>query len=132
MAPICNYNWGATSAARHMENIRQMVAHDLPFEYYWIDAEWFGVGGWGSNAGNWAVKKNLYPEGFKPISDLLHSAGRKLLLWFEPERVCEGTPWYTEHSEWLLDVPMDKKVYRGFRRQGRVGYSRIRSPLGAK
>ncbi len=101
-----------------MEDIRQMVAHDLPFEYYWIDAGWFGVGDWGSNPGNWKVKKDLYPDGFKPISDLLHSAGRKLLLWFEPERVCEGTPWYTEHREWLLQVPTDKKVYRGFAAKG--------------
>ncbi len=62
--------------------------------------------------------RDLYPQGFKPISDLLHSAGRKLLLWFEPERVCEGTPWYTEHSEWLLEVPKDKRVYRGFGAQG--------------
>lgn len=118
MEPICNYNWGATSAARHMENIRQMAAHDLPFEYYWIDAGWFGKGDWGNNTGNWTPKKDLYPEGFKPIGDLLHSVGRKLLLWFEPERVCEGTPWYTEHSAWLLEVPEDKKVYRGFVARG--------------
>ena len=118
MAPVCNYSWGATSAARHMENIRQLVAHDLPFEYYWIDAGWFGVGDWGKSTGNWEAKKDLYPEGFKPISDLLHKAGRKLLVWFEPERVCEGTPWYTEHSEWLLQVPADRKVYRGMVAKG--------------
>jgi alpha-galactosidase len=114
VAPICNYDWGATSAAKHMENIRQMVAHDLPFEYYWIDAGWFGAGEWWNNTGNWKAKKDLYPAGFKPISDLLHSAGRNLELWFEPERVCKGTPWYSEHSEWLLEVPADKKVYSGF------------------
>jgi hypothetical protein len=118
VAPITNHNWGETSAACHLENIRQIIAHDLPVEYYWIDAGWFGKGPWWNNAGNWEVKKELYPQGFKPISDLLHSAGRKLLLWFEPERVCEGTPWYTEHSEWLLEVPKDKKVYRGFDAKG--------------
>jgi alpha-galactosidase len=118
MAPICNYNWGATSAARHMENIRQLVAHDLPFEYYWIDAGWFGVGEWWKNTGDWMVKKDLYPEGFKPISDLLHSAGRKLLVWFEPERVCEETSWYTEHGEWLLEVPRDRRVSRGMAAKG--------------
>lgn len=118
MEPICNYNWGATSAARHMENIRQMAAHDFPFDYYWIDAGWFGDGDWGNNTGNWKPKRDLYPEGFKPISDLLHSVGRKLLLWFEPERVCEGTPWYTEHAAWLLEVPEDRRIYRGFAAKG--------------
>ncbi len=104
-APITNANWGGTPAASHLANIRQIIAHDLPLDYYWIDAEWFGKGPWWKNPGNWEVKRDLYPQGFKPISDLLHSSGRKLLLWFEPERVCVGTPWYTEHAEWLLDVP---------------------------
>jgi alpha-galactosidase len=117
-APITNPNWGETRAADHLENIRQIIAHDLPMDYYWIDAEWFGQGPWWKNPGNWEVKKDVYPQGFKPISDLLHSSGRKLLLWFEPERVCAGTPWYTAHSEWLLEVPKDKKVYRGFDGEG--------------
>lgn len=112
--PIASSNWGGTSAAHHLENVRQIIAHDLPMDYYWIDAEWFGKGPWYKNPGDWEVKRDLYPQGFKPISDLLHASGRKLLLWFEPERVCEGTPWYTEHAEWLLEVPKDKRVYRGF------------------
>jgi len=68
--------------------------------------------------GKLEANKILYPQGFKPISDLLHASGRKLLLWFEPERVCEGTPWYTEHAQWLLDVPKDRRVYRGFDAKG--------------
>jgi len=116
--PITNHNWGGTPASDHLENIRQIIAHDVPMDYYWIDAEWFGNGPWWKNVGNWEAKKDLYPEGLKPISDLLHSSGRKLLLWFEPERVCEGTPWYTEHAEWLLEVPKDKRVYRGFDAKG--------------
>ncbi len=118
VVPITNHNWGGTRAADHLENIRQIIAHDLPVEYYWIDAEWFGNGPWWKNPGNWEVKKDLYPHGFKPISDLLHSSGRKLLLWFEPERVCEGTPWYTEHAAWLLEAPKEKRVYRGFDGKG--------------
>jgi alpha-galactosidase len=112
--PIANSNWGGTSAEDHLKNIHQIVAHDLPMDYYWIDAEWFGTGHWWKNTGNWEVKKDLYPQGFKPISDLLHASGRKLLLWFEPERVCEGTPWYTQYQKWLLNVPENKRVYRGF------------------
>jgi alpha-galactosidase len=109
--PICNANWGGTPAATHLENIKQMVAHRLPMDYYWIDAEWFGHGPWWENTGDWQIKKDLYPQGFKPISDFLHSSGLKFLLWFEPERVCEGTPWYTEQAKWLLEVPKDRRVY---------------------
>lgn len=114
LAPLSNHNWGGTPAVDHLQNIRHIVAHDLPMDYYWIDAEWFGDGPWWRNVGNWEPNRVLYPQGFKPISDLLHASGRKLLLWFEPERVCEGTPWYRDHQSWLLEVPPDKRVYRGF------------------
>jgi alpha-galactosidase len=60
-APITVPNWGATPAADHLENIRQIIAHDLPMDYYWIDAGWFGKGPWWRNPGNWEVKKDLYP-----------------------------------------------------------------------
>ena len=106
-----NSNWGGTSAADHLENIRAIVAHDLPVEYYWIDAEWFGEAPWHEHAGDWVPRAGLYPQGFKPIADALHASGRKLLVWFEPERVCEGTPWYDAHREWLLDVPKERRHY---------------------
>jgi alpha-galactosidase len=109
--PIFNTNWGGTPATNHLENIDALVAHDLPVEFYWIDAEWFGRGAWWLNPGDWRVKQDLYPAGFRPISDALHQSGRKLLLWFEPERVCEGTPWFEEHPRWLLEVPPERRVY---------------------
>lgn len=110
--PVLNSNWGGTRAADHLANIKAIAASNLPVDYYWIDAEWFGSGPWWQNAGNWQVNKALYPDGFKPLSDLLHQSGRKLLLWFEPERVCEGTPWAGELDKWLLAIPPEKRVYR--------------------
>lgn len=109
--PLFNGNWGGTSAASHLANIRAIIEHQLPVEFYWIDAEWFGQGPWWMNPGNWRVKKDLYPDGFKPISDALHASGRKLLLWFEPERVCAGTPWAGELRPWLLTVPPERRFY---------------------
>jgi alpha-galactosidase len=107
VAPITCGNWGGTRAEVHLDNIRKIIRHNLPIEYYWIDAEWFGqmggAGSWAVNVGNWQVKKDLYPEGFRPISLALRQSGRELLLWFEPERVFKGTPWYNEHHHWLMD-----------------------------
>ena len=111
IAPITCGNWGGTSAEVHLDNIRKIEGHKLPIEYYWIDAEWFGSGGWFRAVGDWSVKKDLYPGGFKPISDALHATGRKLLLWFEPERVAKGSPWYVEHKEWLLDTGGDMLLW---------------------
>ncbi len=111
IAPLCNGNWGGTPAAVHLDNIRQIVEQDLPFEYYWIDAEWFGEPGhWMKNAGHWTPRPDLYPEGLAPLSEALHRAGRKLLLWFEPERVAPGTPWAAELEPWLLALPPEKAV----------------------
>ena len=105
VGPLCNGNWGATPAEVHLDNIRKIIKHELPFEYYWIDAEWFGKGGWPVSAGDWQVKPDLYPNGFKPISDLLHQSGKKFLLWMEYERVSPGTPWASECAKWLLRIP---------------------------
>lgn len=107
VAPITCGNWGGTRAEVHLDNIQKIIQHDLPVEYYWIDAEWYGKGPWPVNVGDWTVKKDLYPEGFKPLSDALRRTGRQLLLWFEPERVFKGTPWYREHRDWLLDLGRD-------------------------
>jgi alpha-galactosidase len=109
--PILNGNWGATPAAMHLQNIEAITSHNLPIEFYWIDAEWFGQGPWWVNPGDWRLKSDLYPDGLKPLSDALHRSGRKLLLWFEPERVCEKTPWFKEHPEWLLETPTPRRVY---------------------
>lgn len=107
IAPVTCGNWGGTRAEIHLDNIQQIIRHELPIDYYWIDAEWFGHGGWPVNVGNWEVKKELYPAGFKPLSETLRKSGRELMLWFEPERVFKGTPWHKEHREWLLDTGGD-------------------------
>lgn len=110
IAPITNGNWGATSATVHMDNIRNIIEQKLPIEYYWIDAGWYGdpnatdVGSWATNVGNWTIKPNIYPHGFKDIGRMLRATDRELMLWFEPERVHAGTPWHKEHPEWLLSV----------------------------
>ena len=34
-----------------IKNIRQIFAHGLAMDYYWIDAEWFGNGPWWNDPG---------------------------------------------------------------------------------
>jgi alpha-galactosidase len=103
VAPITWGNWGCTSAEVHLDNIQKSIDAHLPVDYYWIDAGWYGQGDWGLNVGNWTIDKVLYPQGFKPLGELLHRSGRKLMLWFEPERVHRDTEWYKSHHDWLID-----------------------------
>ena len=109
--PICNGSWGGTPTPEHLDAIKAIEAHGLPYDYYWIDAGWYGTstkpcpnvfeGDWGTT-GDWRVNRTYHPDGLKPISDAAHRAGMKFLLWFEPERAKYGTPVTLEHPEWFL------------------------------
>ena len=109
--PICCGSWGGMPTAGHLELIAKIAEHRLPYDYYWVDAGWYGTatepcpdvftGKWWI-VGDWRVNPNYHPHGLKPISDAAHRAGLKFLLWFEPERAKYGTPVTLEHPEWFL------------------------------
>ncbi len=73
-------------------------------EYLWLDAGWF-EGGWPNGVGNWFAKKDAFPNGLKAVSDAIKKMGMGLLLWFEPERVHQGTWLDREHPDWILRLP---------------------------
>lgn len=118
--PIILSGWGGTAASEHLKNIQRIIEHDLPIECYWIDAEWFGEGSWWNQPGNWPVKQDLYPHGFRPISETLHQSGRQFLLWVEPQRVCKDTPWYQfkERENWLLELGNGEDSYKQWKTGG--------------
>jgi alpha-galactosidase len=103
-APITNGNWGGTAASIHLDNIAKIAQHKLAIDYYWIDAEWYGKAPWNDSVGDWKLRADVYPNGMRPLSDALRRDGRRLMLWFEPERVHRDTPWYRDHKSWLLDT----------------------------
>ena len=81
-------------------------------DVFWLDAGWHTGASdyqegknWASTTGNWTVDRERFPDGMKPVSDAVHAAGAKFMLWFEPERVVKGTQWAVEHKEWMLDCP---------------------------
>jgi len=82
----------------------------LDFETFWVDAGWF-EGGWPHGVGNWFPKKDAFPNGFKPLSDVAHGLGMKFLVWFEPERVAAGSWLHREHPEWLLAHADGASIY---------------------
>lgn len=109
--PVCNLAWGGTPTAGHLEQIRRIAEQRLSYDYYWIDAGWYGTapepcldvfhGKWWI-VGDWRVNPHYHPDGLRPVSDAVHRAGMKLLLWIEPERALYGTPVTIEHPEWFL------------------------------
>ncbi|MCX6221530.1 MAG: alpha-galactosidase [Bacteroidia bacterium] len=89
-----------------MATVERFKQFGIVPEVCWIDAGWYEGGDqWWQGVGNWVVDKKRFPNGLKPVSDVVHAAGAKLLLWLEPERVRKGTRFYKEHREWLLESP---------------------------
>jgi len=75
-------------------------------EYLWIDAGWYEFReGWWDGVGNWFVDRKRFPNGLRPVSDALRKMGMGLILWFEPERVYQGTWLDREHPEWIIKLP---------------------------
>ncbi len=109
--PVCDGSWGGTPTPGHLANIERISQQDLPYDYYWVDAGWYGTskkpcpnvfeGEW-QITGDWRVNQSYHPDGMKPIRAAAHRAGMKFLLWIEPERATQGTPVTLEHPEWFL------------------------------
>lgn len=80
-------------------------------ELFWLDAGWYTgcgwdkeKGEWWQNVGNWSVDKERFPNGLRPVADAVHAVGAKFMVWFEPERVRQGTQLDKEHPEWLTKL----------------------------
>lgn len=76
---------------------------------FWFDAEhWFfdSSAPWDCNVGTWRADPVKYPDGFSAVSDMLHENGYRALLWYEPERMAEGSYLYNIAKEngWLFET----------------------------
>ena len=111
--PICNATWGGNFAEKHIAHGKWWKDHELPLDYLWIDAGWYGDdeaksgatvfnSKWGANVGNWYPNPGYFPDGFNPVGKALKEMGLGFLLWLEPERVKKDTHWARECPEWLL------------------------------
>lgn len=113
LAPLCHPGWGGEPADVHIKQINDVDKHELKYDYYWVDAGWYGNmpgdgpnmevdGVWYNRAGDWSVNRATHPKGLKPVSDAAHNAGWNFLLWIEPERAVQGKPVTEQHPEWFL------------------------------
>jgi alpha-galactosidase len=95
------YSWTAPEWATEKGQIQAAEASaKLGCNTHWFDAAWF-PGGFPDGVGNWTCKPEAFPNGLKPVSDRCHQLGLNFLLWFEPERVADGTQIEREHPEWV-------------------------------
>ncbi len=111
--PVSLATWGGNFAEKHLAHARWFKGNNLPLDFLWVDAGWYGndetkVGAdvfnskWSKLVGDWFPNPSYFPEGLKPVGQALKEMNLGFLLWFEPERVRAGTRWAREHPGFLL------------------------------
>lgn len=113
--PLCTSMWGSVPSDVLADRINIIAKEGVAPEYFWIDAGWYGysdepcpnefTGDWGAHTGSWVVNKNYHPDGFQDVRQAIREAGKKFVLWVEPERVLKDTDMPKEHPEWFLSIP---------------------------
>ncbi len=111
--PVSLVTWGGNFAEKHLAHARWFKENNLPLDFLWVDAGWYGsdetrVGAdvfnsnWSKLVGDWFPNPGYFPDGLKPVGKALKEMDIGFLLWFEPERVRSGTMWAREHPDFLL------------------------------
>ena len=91
-----------------VEAIETYIKKGIKPDAWWIDAGWYPCNHNWWNVGDWTPHPEQLPDGFRPISDKLHENDIDLLVWFEPERVMEGSKLDYIHPEWCLKAHNDE------------------------
>ena len=117
-APITVSAWGGMRTSEFEKRINAIGEHKLPYEYYWVDAGWYGpedsyspdewTGDWSMHVGNWQANPKAHPKGIRYLSDRFGEIGLKFLLWVELQRAIYGTPAYKEHPEFWIGKKEEK------------------------
>ena len=113
-APFCASLWGGMSTAEALARLDYLRKNRLPFDTVWMDAGWYGTGDaespdefegdWAEHTGDWRVHAGRHPDGLKDVVNAVHEGARRFLLWFEPERVVDGTPVTKEHPSYFIRI----------------------------
>jgi len=105
--PLTLNVWEAVYFNHNLEKLTQLadVAKVVGVERFVLDDGWFGSRrNDHSGLGDWVVSKDVWPNGLKPLSDVLESRGIEFGLWFEGEMIQVDSDLYRAHPDWVLRV----------------------------
>jgi alpha-galactosidase len=89
-------------ASEEIEQFDGWSHEGIRLDYWFIDAGWYThPDGWW-NVGTWEVDRERFPQGLREVADHVHEKGGKFVVWFEPERVVDGSWLEKNHPEWIL------------------------------
>jgi Alpha-galactosidase len=94
--------FSGTTEVNQIDGLEKYARGGIAPDFWWFDAGWYKCDFNWPYTGTWAHDVERFPRGLGPIGEKCHEIGAKLLLWFEPERVHQGTELANEHSDWIL------------------------------
>jgi alpha-galactosidase len=106
--PLTLNMWEAVYFDHNFDKLSKIVnkAAELGVERVVLDDGWFGARRNDTKGlGDWVVSKEVWPEGLKPLSDLVYSKGMEFGLWFEGEMLQLDSDVYRAHPDWVLQEP---------------------------
>ncbi|MDD6204239.1 MAG: alpha-galactosidase [Firmicutes bacterium] len=114
MQPFDRYCWGSSAApvsdfatVAGQKRLVDAMNRCGGFDVLWVDACWFkDANTFPAGVCNFSCAPG-FPEGLGPVADYAHQNGYKLMVWFEPERICAGSEVWQEHPDYLLKLDDD-------------------------
>lgn len=109
--PLTLNVWEAVYFDHNLEKLTELadLAKEVGVERFVLDDGWFGARrNDKAGLGDWVVSKEVWPQGLKPLADLLEARGMEFGLWFEGEMVNPDSDLYRQHPDWILKV--DQRV----------------------
>lgn len=117
--PVHFNTWDALRFDHDLEALHELVglAADVGVERFVVDDGWF-KGRHDDNAalGDWTPCVNKYPQGLKPLADVIREHGMEFGLWVEPEMTNRDSDLFREHPDWVLgdsrrEQPLGRNQY---------------------
>jgi alpha-galactosidase len=105
--PLTLNVWEAVYFDHNLQKLTELadVAKQVGVERFVLDDGWFGSRrNDHSGLGDWVVSPEVWPNGLKPLADVLESRGIEFGLWFEGEMIQVDSDLYRAHPEWVLHV----------------------------
>lgn len=96
---------------------RDIASLHLPLDTFWLDAGW-NSDGFPAGQGNPDADPMRFPRGLTPVGQMAGSHDLRFLVWYEPERVMQGTQLFREHQSWLLKPSQTTEEFRYLEKDG--------------
>jgi alpha-galactosidase len=100
--------WEAVYFDHNLEKLSRIIdkAAEVGVERVVLDDGWFGARrNDRQGLGDWVVSKEVWPNGLKPLADVVNSKGMQLGLWFEGEMIQVDSDLYRAHPDWVMQEP---------------------------